>query len=94
MRIDNIKVGYLECNCYILEKDNSVLVIDPGDEYNKIKEAIGDNIKLLSRYNKELVLIKNDAELRRKYDELKEHFPSNFIKNYVPGAILDIYCAK
>ena len=37
MRIDNIKVGYLECNCYILELDNKVLVVDPGDDYDKIK---------------------------------------------------------
>ena len=51
-------------------------------EYEALKDAIGDDIKLLSRYNKELVLIANDAELRRKYDELKEHFPTNFIKNY------------
>ena len=42
MEIKVIKVGYLECNCYILEKDNSVLVIDPGDEYYKIKEEIKD----------------------------------------------------
>ena len=51
-------------------------------EYEALKDAIGEDIKLLSRYNKELVLIANDAELRRKYDELKEHFPTNFIKNY------------
>ena len=37
MKINCIKVGYLECNCYILEKDNQVIVIDPGDEYFKIK---------------------------------------------------------
>ena len=32
-----IKVGYLECNCYIIEKNNKVLIVDPGDEYDKIK---------------------------------------------------------
>lgn len=42
MNIKNIKVGYLECNCYILEKDNNVLIIDPGDDYEKIKEEIKD----------------------------------------------------
>lgn len=40
MNIEIVKVGQLECNCYILEKDNNVLIIDPGDDYNKIKEKI------------------------------------------------------
>ena len=40
MNIKNIKVGYLETNCYILEKDNKCLIIDPGDEIDKIKRNI------------------------------------------------------
>jgi len=40
MIIDGVVVGYLEENCYILEKNNNVLVIDPGAEYNKIKEKL------------------------------------------------------
>lgn len=40
MKIDIVKVGYLECNCYILDIDNKVLVIDPGDDYDKIVEKI------------------------------------------------------
>ena len=42
MNITNIKVGYLECNCYILENNNQVLIVDPGDEYNKIKPHLKD----------------------------------------------------
>lgn len=42
MEINIVKVGMLETNCYIIEKDNKCLVIDPGGEFNKIK----DNIKL------------------------------------------------
>ena len=38
MIIKTVKVGYLETNCYILIKDNNALIIDPGDEYNKICE--------------------------------------------------------
>ena len=41
MKIKNIKVGYLKCNCYILESDNNVLVIDPGDEYENKKKELG-----------------------------------------------------
>lgn len=40
--IKTIKVGYLQTNCYILIKDNNALIIDPGDEAKKIKEATKD----------------------------------------------------
>ena len=38
MKIEKVVVGYLKENCYILEKNNQVLVVDPGDEAEKIKE--------------------------------------------------------
>jgi len=41
MKVEIIKVGNLKCNCYLLIKDNKVLVIDPGDEGDKIIEKIG-----------------------------------------------------
>ena len=40
MNIKKIEVGYLKCNCYILEIDNKVLIVDPGDEYLKIKKEL------------------------------------------------------
>ena len=36
MKITKISVGMLKCNCYLLEKNNEYLLIDPGDEYEKI----------------------------------------------------------
>ena len=42
MKIEIVKVGKLECNCYLLDIDGNVLVIDPGDEFDKIKECIGN----------------------------------------------------
>ena len=42
MKIDTVKVGYLQENCYILDIDNNVLVIDPGDEGDKIINKIGN----------------------------------------------------
>ena len=42
MEIEIVKVGYLETNCYILSIDNKVLVIDPGDEIDKIKKVINN----------------------------------------------------
>ena len=43
MEINRVIVGDLDTNCYVLIKDNKCLVIDPGDEYNKIKEVIDNN---------------------------------------------------
>ena len=42
MKLDIVRVGELKCNCYIIDHDGCVLVIDPGDEYNKIVDKIGD----------------------------------------------------
>lgn len=40
MNIKTIVVGPLETNCYILEKESSCLIIDPGAEETKIMENI------------------------------------------------------
>ncbi len=42
MKIERVKTGYLEENCYILTIGNSCLVIDPGEDFFKIKEKIKD----------------------------------------------------
>lgn len=42
MKIDRVVVGDLQTNCYVLSIGNNCLVIDPGDEYNKIKQVIGN----------------------------------------------------
>ena len=42
MDIEIVKVGDLECNCYLLVKDNKVLLIDPGDEGDKIINKVGN----------------------------------------------------
>lgn len=44
MEIKNIVVGKLETNCYILSKDKKCLIIDPGDEGNKIIANIKDEV--------------------------------------------------
>ena len=43
MEIKRVVTGYLDENCYLLISNGSCLVVDPGDNYNKIKEQIGDN---------------------------------------------------
>lgn len=39
--VETVKVGYLETNCYVLKKDHQCLIIDPGDDFQKIKQAVG-----------------------------------------------------
>ena len=53
MKINNLKVGDLQCNCYILEINNKVLVIDPGDEYEKIKHELNNKevLGILNTHN-------------------------------------------
>lgn len=81
MQINKVIVGPLETNCYILSIDNKCLVIDPGDEIDKIKEVIGnkevigviithyhfDHIGALKYFNKDLVLNKSNLE-EKEYD--------------------------
>ena len=42
MKIERIRVGELECNCYFIDIDGNLLIIDPGDEFDKIKNKIGN----------------------------------------------------
>ena len=44
MKIDVVKVGYLETNVYILSKDGHTLIIDPGDEPEKIIEKVKSKV--------------------------------------------------
>lgn len=42
MKIFSIPVGDLKCNCYLIEFDGKILIVDPGDEVDKIIEAINE----------------------------------------------------
>ena len=42
MKIEKIEVGNLECNCYLLDINNKVLIIDPGDDGDRIINMIGN----------------------------------------------------
>ena len=43
MEIKKIITGALDENCYVLINDDECLIVDPGADFPKIKEAIGDN---------------------------------------------------
>lgn len=42
MQIDKMVVGDYQTNCYILTNNNNCIIIDPGDEFEKIKEFLKD----------------------------------------------------
>lgn len=42
MDISKVVVGILETNCYIISIGDDCIVIDPGDNFEKIKKEIGD----------------------------------------------------
>lgn len=44
MIVKRIITGNLEENCYIIETDNECIIVDPGADYEKIKEKIVKNI--------------------------------------------------
>ena len=43
MNIERVVTGFLEENCYILNIGKECIVIDPGDDYDKIQDKIGNN---------------------------------------------------
>ena len=44
MNIKRLEVGVLKTNCYILENNEETLIIDPGDDFEKIKENINKKL--------------------------------------------------
>lgn len=76
MKIDKVVVGELRTNCYLISKNDQCIIIDPGDEYEKIKNFISnkkivgvivthyhfDHIGALKFFNKSLILDKNNLD--------------------------------
>ena len=68
MNVKTIKVGYLQTKCYIIEKDNEALIVDPGDEANKIIDNIGNlNVKAILVTHHHFDHIGGLEELKNKY---------------------------
>ena len=69
MNVKIIPVGYLQANCYIIEKNNKCLIIDPGDEADKIIKEIS-NLKpvgiIITHYHSDHIGALN--EIKNKYN--------------------------
>lgn len=44
MKVERVVVGNLEENCYIIRKDGHCLIVDPGDDFSKIRNSVGEDI--------------------------------------------------
>lgn len=96
MNIKRIKVGYLEVNCYILTKDGKAIIIDPGDDYDKIAEEIKDKkiIKvLITHYHKDHVgalnHFKENLILKNLQEKLYNFDPFKFEVIFTKGHTMD-----
>ena len=72
LKIITVVTGYLEENCYILHNDKDALIIDPGDDSNKIIDAIGNlNVLgiLITHYHFDHVGALDD--IKNKYKKAK-----------------------
>lgn len=96
MNIKTVVVGNLGTNCYILEKNNMCIVIDPGFEEDKIIENISGNlicILITHRHFDHVKALNKLLEYKNvpvlEFSNLKEGKntiqPFNFEVIYTPG---------
>ena len=91
MDIKTVVTGYLDENCYLLIKNGTCLVIDPGDDYNDIKKEIGDNKVLgvlITHSHFDHFLVKRSIKIFKKSNlEEKEYTIGDFKFKciYTPG---------
>lgn len=88
MQIEKVEVGYLKTNCYILIKSNNCLIVDPGDDIDKIISKI-DSLNVLgiiiTHYHFDHIGALEDIKNKYKVDiydinnlEEKEYIINNF----------------
>lgn len=74
MKIKTLVVGELEENCYIVENDDSCIIIDPGDEAQKIIDNVDKEVKgiLVTHYHFDHIGALN--QLKEKYNLQENNF--------------------
>lgn len=77
MQVETLKVGILQENTYILSIDDKVIVIDPGDEFDKINKVINNRkvlaILITHKHSDHIGALKYFKNINiYSYDNLKE----------------------
>ncbi len=78
MNIEKIEVGILKENCYVVSKQEKVLIVDPGDDKEKIINLVGNRkvlAILITHYHFDHVGALED--LRKYYDAMVIDYKSN-----------------
>ena len=71
MNIKTVVVGPLQENCYILEKNNKCIIIDPGDETDKIISNVNKDVVgiLITHYHFDHIGALEDLKLKYNIKE-------------------------
>mgnify|MGYP000396422861 CR=1 FL=1 len=78
MIIKCVKTGYLEENCYVISKDDKCLIVDPGDDFYKIEELVGEKevlAILITHYHEDHIGALEDCI--KKYNVCKIDYTSS-----------------
>lgn len=70
MEVNILEVGKLDTNCYIITNNNHALIIDPGDEADKIISFIEDKKLIVD----EIIITHNHFDHIGALNEVKEKF--------------------
>lgn len=73
MKIECIKTGYLEENCYVISKGNEALIVDPGDDYERIINLVGNKNVLA------VLITHYHFDHTGALEEIKNHYNSQVI---------------
>lgn len=86
LNIEIYKLGKLEANCYILNKDNNIIVIDPGDDYYILKNHLADKhivgVLITHGHNDHIGALDSIVE---NFNPPVEHFSNLEEKRYTLG---------
>lgn len=85
MLIEKVETGYLSENCYVISIGNDSLVIDPGDDFDKIKKLIaGKNVLsvLITHYHFDHVGVLD--EILKNYNVSVTNYKSSINQNIGP----------
>lgn len=69
VKIETVRVGSIHTNCYIVSEGDSCVVVDPGDEYERIIEALGKRIP------SHILITHGHVDHVSAVGKLQEHYP-------------------